>query len=52
MTPMAFLVISGGNVRMIYLDRPSNSALDKAIDMVPTVLDKLKKSKPEEDPVY
>lgn len=49
MTPVAFLVINDGNVRMIYLDKPSNSALDKAIDLVPVVLEKLKKQKPEEE---
>lgn len=52
MTPVAFLVVNGGNVRMIYLDRPANSALDRAIDLVPSVLDKLKKNKPEEESVY
>ena len=50
--PIAFLVVNQGNVRMIYLDPPTNSALDKAIDMVPGILDKFKKDKPEESQVY
>lgn len=50
--PIAFLVVNQGNVRMIYLDPPTNSALDKAIDMVPGIIDKFKKDKPEEPQVY
>ena len=50
--PIAFLVVNQGNVRMIYLDPPTNSALDKAIDMVPGIIDKFKKDKPEESQVY
>lgn len=50
--PMAFIVVNNGNVRMIYIDPPTNSAIDKAIDMVPGLIDKLKKDKPEETPEY
>ena len=50
--PIAFLVVNQGNVRMIYLDPHTNSALDKAIDMVPGIIDKFKKDKPEESQVY
>ncbi|MBQ9534397.1 MAG: sporulation protein YtfJ [Clostridia bacterium] len=46
-TPMAFIVISGGNVRMIYIDPPTNTSIDKLIDMVPGVIDRFTKSKPE-----
>lgn len=54
MTPLAFLVVQNGNVRMIYLDRGTNTALDKAIDLVPTVIEKFtkKNGKAEETPVY
>lgn len=45
MTPIAFLVVSAGNVRMIYIDPPTNSTLDKAIDMVPGIIDKFKSGK-------
>ncbi|MEA4921319.1 MAG: GerW family sporulation protein [Clostridiaceae bacterium] len=43
--PIAFIVVSGGNVRMIYIDPPANSSLDKVIDMVPGIIDKFKKEK-------
>ena len=56
-TPQAFVVISNGNVRMLYVDPPANSTLDKAVDMLPGIVDKfktdvLKKEKPEDNPVY
>lgn len=51
-TPLAFVVISQGNVRMIYIEPPANSTLDKAVDMLPGLVDKFKKEKPEEPPVY
>ncbi len=53
--PVAFIVISSGNVRMIYLEAPTNGAVDKIIDMVPGAIDKLqslKQEKKEQDPVY
>ena len=46
--PIAFMVVSQGNVRMIYIDPPSNSSLDKMIDMAPTLIDKFKSGKKEE----
>ena len=51
-TPVAFIVVSQGNVRMIYVEPPTNSALDKALDMVPQLVDKFKKDKPEENTEY
>ena len=56
-TPQAFVVISNGNVRRLYVDPPSNSTSDKAVDMIPGIVDKfktdvLKKDKPEDTPVY
>lgn len=51
-TPIAFLVIKDGNVRTVQLADPSGSTVDRAINMVPEVVDKisgmLKKDKPEE----
>ena len=53
-SPQAFVVISGGNVRMLYVDPPANTTLDKSVDMIPGIVDKFnfKKEKPEEKPVY
>ena len=51
-TPMAFMVVNSGNVRMIYIDPPTNSSLDKLIDMVPGVIDKFTKEKAADKPVY
>lgn len=50
--PLAFIVVNQGNVRMIYVEPPTNSTLDKAVDMIPGILEKFKKDKPEEPPVY
>ena len=41
-TPIAFIVISNGNVRMIYVDPPSNTTVDKIIDLMPEAIDKIK----------
>ena len=51
-SPQAFVVISNGNVRMLYVDPPANSTLDKAVDLIPGRVDKFKKDKTEETPVY
>ena len=53
-SPQAFVVISQGNVRMLYVDPPANTTLDKAVDMIPGIVDKFhfKKDKNEENPVY
>ena len=49
-TPVAFLVVKDGNVRTIQLADPNNS-LERAITMLPELVDKLaallKKEKPE-----
>ena len=49
--PIAFMVVTQGNVRMIYIDPPTNSSLDKVIDMAPALIDKLKSGKKEEPAV-
>lgn len=51
-TPLAFVVISQGNVRMIYIEPPANSTLDKAVDMLPGLVERFKKDKPQENPIY
>ena len=40
-TPIAFIVIKDGNTRMIYVQPPVNSAVDKIIDMIPEAADKV-----------
>lgn len=44
--PVSFVVIQNGNVRMLYVDPANgNSTLDKAIDMLPGLIDKVKPEK-------
>ena len=40
-TPIAFLVIKDGNVRMIPVATPANSTADRLVEMVPDTLDKI-----------
>ena len=40
--PVAFMVVKEGNVKMMYICPPTESTLDKVIDTVPEVLDKIK----------
>ena len=39
-TPLAFLTISGGNVRLLQID-PYNSSADRVIGMIPEVADRI-----------
>ena len=39
-TPLAFLTISGGNVRLLQID-PYNSSADRVIGIIPEVADKI-----------
>lgn len=39
-TPLAFLVVSGGSVRLVQMEKFDNTA-DRAINMVPEVIDKI-----------
>ena len=39
--PVAFMVVKDGSVKMIYVEPPSDSTLDKVIDTVPEVIDKI-----------
>ena len=54
-TPISFLVIRDGNVRMLSVDQPASTVTDRVIDMVPTVVDKVsemvskKKGEPQEE---
>ena len=40
-TPISFLVIREGNVRMVSVDQPASTVADRVIDMVPSVVDKV-----------
>lgn len=44
-TPIAFLIVSSnGGVSLLPVDNPQFSAVDKAIDMLPSMVDKLKEA--------
>ena len=51
-TPISFLVIREGNVRMLSVEQPASTVADRVIDMVPTVVDKVSDmvSKKKEEP--
>ena len=40
-TPIAFLVIKEGSVRMLPVSAPANTTADRLVEMVPDVLDKV-----------
>ena len=40
-TPVAFLVIKDGNVRMLPVAAPANTTADRIVEMVPDTLDKI-----------
>ena len=40
-TPVAFLIIKEGNVRMLPVATPANSTADRLVEMVPDALDKV-----------
>ena len=44
-SPVAFIVLSGGNARILYVDPPANSAVDRIIDLAPQLMDKFKEMK-------
>ncbi len=48
--PVAFVVVNEGNVRMLYLDPPAYGTIDRILDMVPGVIDKIRDmaKKPED----
>lgn len=39
--PVAFLIIKDGNVRLMNVNMPGDTTLDRVIDMVPEVMDKV-----------
>lgn len=40
-TPIAFLIIKEGNVRMLPVAEPANTTADRLVEMVPDTLDKI-----------
>lgn len=40
-TPICFLIVSGGNVRMMPVPVAANSTADRIVEMVPDTLDKI-----------
>ncbi len=50
--PLAFVVISNGNIRMLYVEPPANTTLDKAVDMIPGIVDRFTKGSSKDEPVY
>ena len=40
-TPVAFLIIKEGNVRMLPVTAPANTTADRLVEMVPDTLDKI-----------
>ena len=40
-TPVAFVVVSGGSVRVLPVAAPANTTADRIVEQVPDVLDKL-----------
>ena len=40
-TPICFLVIKDGNVRMMPVAAPANTTADRIVEMVPDTLDKI-----------
>ena len=40
-TPLCFLIVKDGNVRMMSVPEPANSTADRIVEMLPDTLDKL-----------
>lgn len=40
-TPVAFLIVKEGNVRLLPVAAPANTTADRVVEMVPDVLDKI-----------
>ena len=40
-TPVAFLIVKDGNVRMLPVAAPANTTADRLVEMVPDTLDKI-----------
>ena len=40
-TPIAFLIVRDGNVKLINVTQPAGTSLDRVVDLVPEVMDKV-----------
>ena len=41
MTPVAFLIVKDGNVRMLPVAAPANTTADRLVEQIPDTLDKI-----------
>ena len=48
-SPVAFLVVKDGNVKLLNVNPPAGSSLDRVIEMVPEVIDKVKEMIPQKE---
>ena len=39
--PVGFLIIKGDSVRMLSVDPPANTTVDRVVELVPEVIDKV-----------
>lgn len=47
--PVAFVVISGGSVRILPVTSPANTAVDRVIELVPEMVEKITEMIPKKD---
>ena len=47
--PVAFVVISGGSVRILPVTPPANTAVDRVIELVPEMVEKITEMIPKKD---
>ncbi len=40
-TPISFLVVSNGNVKMLPIGAPASTSVDRIVDLIPEVVDKI-----------
>ena len=40
-TPVAFLIVKDGNIRMLPVSEPANTTADRLVEMIPETLDKI-----------
>ena len=48
-TPISFLVVNNGNVRLIPVSVPANNSVDRIIEQLPELIEKLKEMLPKKE---
>ena len=48
-TPISFLVVSNGNVRLIPVTIPANNSVDRIIELLPELIEKVKEMLPSKE---